>query len=125
MLVGSFLVAVSLIMLGWTKEIVGYFVAEGEFRRSCTVALAVVSIYAVDFAINAVQACCRSLIVDTLPISKQQTGSAWGKVFPKIERMKLTFHSKPNGCHWPLDGIHYWHNGSREGFRAFTGRHSV
>ena len=24
-----------------------------------------------------VQACCRSLIVDTLPIPKQQSGSAW------------------------------------------------
>ncbi len=78
MLVGSVLVAASLMMLGWAKEIVSYFVAEGEFRKSCTVALAVVSIYAVDFAINAVQACCRSLIVDTLPIPKQQTGSAWG-----------------------------------------------
>lgn len=26
-----------------------------------------------------VQACCRALIVDTLPIPKQQTGSSWGK----------------------------------------------
>ncbi len=77
--------AASLIMLGWAKEIVGYFVAEGEFRKSCTVALAVVSIYAVDFAINAVQACCRSLIVDTLPIPKQQTGSAWGKISLMLE----------------------------------------
>lgn len=77
MLIGSVLVAGCLITLGWAKEIVGHFVEEGEFRRSCTVALAVVAIYAVDFAINAVQACCRSLIVDTLPIPKQQTGSAW------------------------------------------------
>jgi solute carrier family 45, member 1/2/4 len=72
-------------MLGWAKEIVGHFVEEGEFRRSCTVALAVVSIYAVDFAINAVQACCRSLIVDTLPIPKQQTGSAWGELAPTLK----------------------------------------
>lgn len=34
-------------------------------------------IYVVDFAINAVQACCRALIVDTLPVSRQQIGSAW------------------------------------------------
>lgn len=27
------------------------------------------------------QACCRSLIVDTLPISQQQLGSAWGEFF--------------------------------------------
>ena len=64
-----------------------------------TLALAIISIYAVDFAINAgnppptkscylvakilildvVQSSCRSLIVDTLPASKQQLGSAWGK----------------------------------------------
>lgn len=40
-------------------------------------ALAVFCIYAVDFAINGVQATCRSLIVDTLPESQQQLGSAW------------------------------------------------
>ena len=68
--------------------------------KSCTIALAVLSIYAVDFAINAgwysahakekkiallmqniVQSSCRSLIVDTLPIAKQQLGSAWGTRF--------------------------------------------
>jgi hypothetical protein len=64
--------------------------------KNVTIALAVLSIYAVDFAINvgmylifllgllalsltvAVQACCRSLVVDTLPIPLQQAGSAWG-----------------------------------------------
>ncbi|TVY85463.1 General alpha-glucoside permease [Lachnellula suecica] len=77
MVMGSFVVAACLLVLGWTKEIVGYFVEEGEFRKSVTIIVAVLSIYAVDFAINAVQACCRALIVDTLPIPKQQTGSAW------------------------------------------------
>lgn len=77
MVLGSFLVAASLLVLGWTKELVGHFVEEGEFRKSCTIFVAVLAIYAVDFAINAVQACCRSLIVDTLPIPKQQAGSAW------------------------------------------------
>lgn len=38
---------------------------------------AVLSIYALDFAINAVQACTRSIIVDVLPTEAQQTGSAW------------------------------------------------
>lgn len=77
MVVGSVIVAACLLVLGWAKEIVGHFIAEGEFRRTCTIAVAVLSIYAVDFAINAVQASCRSLVVDTLPISKQQAGSAW------------------------------------------------
>jgi solute carrier family 45 protein 1/2/4 len=53
MVIGSVIVAASLMILGWTKEVVGHFVQEGEFRKTCTIAVAVLSIYAVDFAINA------------------------------------------------------------------------
>ncbi|PBP22382.1 dynactin subunit [Diplocarpon rosae] len=53
MVVGSFVVGACLMALGWAKEIVACFVEEGEFRKTCTVALAVLSIYAIDFAINA------------------------------------------------------------------------
>jgi solute carrier family 45 protein 1/2/4 len=53
------------------------FVTDESLAKTCTITLAVFSIYAVDFAINAVQSCSRSLIVDTLPIPKQQLGSAW------------------------------------------------
>ncbi|PYH92723.1 MFS general substrate transporter [Aspergillus ellipticus CBS 707.79] len=77
MIVGSFLVAMCLLVLGWTTELVDMFVKDAEKAKNATIALAVLSIYAVDFAINVVQACCRSLIVDTLPIPLQQTGSAW------------------------------------------------
>ncbi|KZF25981.1 MFS general substrate transporter [Xylona heveae TC161] len=77
MVVGALIVAVTLLVLGWTSEVVGLFISDPELRRPMTIALAVLSIYVVDFAINAVQASCRSLIVDTLPISKQQMGSAW------------------------------------------------
>jgi solute carrier family 45 protein 1/2/4 len=52
MVLGSIVVAACLLTLGWTKEIVSAFVAEGEFRNTCTVTLAVLAIYAVDFAIN-------------------------------------------------------------------------
>lgn len=52
-MLGSFVVAACLLVLGWTKEIVEYFIEEGEFSKACTVALAVSSIYAVDFSINA------------------------------------------------------------------------
>ena len=74
---GALVVGLCLLILGWTAEIVGLFVSEPGLAKSCTIGLAVLSIYAVDFAINAVQSSCRSLIVDTLPISKQQLGSAW------------------------------------------------
>ena len=53
MVAGSLVVAACLLLLGWTKEIVSYFVEEGDFRKSCTVAVAVLSIYGVDFSINA------------------------------------------------------------------------
>jgi hypothetical protein len=53
MVVGSFVVAACLIVLGWAKELTAYFVEEGEFRQTCTIAVAVLAIYAVDFAINA------------------------------------------------------------------------
>lgn len=45
--------------------------------NTTTIVMAVLMIYIIDFAINAVQACCRALIVDTLPVSQQQHGSAW------------------------------------------------
>lgn len=74
---GTIVVSACLLVLGWTREIVGMFVTDKEMKKSATISLAVLSIYAVDFAINAVQASCRSLIVDTLPIPKQQLGSSW------------------------------------------------
>ncbi|MCJ1481002.1 hypothetical protein MMC06_001158, partial [Schaereria dolodes] len=77
MIGGSMIVAVCLLILGWTSELIGHFTLEAETRRLWTIALAVSSIYVLDFAINAVQSSCRSLIVDTLPIAKQQLGSAW------------------------------------------------
>lgn len=77
MIAGSLVVGVCLLVLGWTSEIVGIFVKDANKVKDVTVAVAVLSIYAVDFAINVVQASCRSLIVDTLPIHLQQAGSAW------------------------------------------------
>ncbi|TVY90676.1 General alpha-glucoside permease [Lachnellula willkommii] len=53
MVLGSVLVAACLLVLGWTKELVGHFVEEGDFRKTVTITVAVLSIYAVDFAINA------------------------------------------------------------------------
>lgn len=60
----------------------------GEYRlisrekKSVVIIVAVLTIYVLDFAINVVQWSSRSLIVDSLPTSKQQLGSAWGECFP-------------------------------------------
>ncbi|KAF2668981.1 MFS general substrate transporter [Microthyrium microscopicum] len=79
MVVGTIVVAACLLLLGWTAEVVAHLMpsASVNIRREATIALAVVAIYGVDFAVNAVQACSRSLIVDSLPSNKQQSGSAW------------------------------------------------
>jgi solute carrier family 45, member 1/2/4 len=50
---GSIIVAFSLLTLGFTKEIVGIFIPDEEKSRTLVIVLAVLSIYAVDFAINA------------------------------------------------------------------------
>ena len=74
---GVVVVAACLLVLRWTRELVGVLRLDDDAARSATIAVAVLGIYAVDFAINAVQGSCRSLIVDTLPIPKQQLGSSW------------------------------------------------
>jgi len=77
MIVGSIVTGIGLLLLGWTSEAVGIFLPEGQAKKDVTLLVAILCIYVLDFSINAVQACCRSLIVDTLPISQQQSGSAW------------------------------------------------
>ncbi|KAK0730506.1 major facilitator superfamily domain-containing protein [Lasiosphaeris hirsuta] len=74
---GSVVVACSLLALGFTKEIVASFVTDKQSANTATIIVAVFSLYATDFAINGVMSCARSLVVDTLPIQKQQTGAAW------------------------------------------------
>ncbi|KAF1813377.1 MFS general substrate transporter [Eremomyces bilateralis CBS 781.70] len=77
MIGGTVIVIFSLILLGWTRQIMSVVVFDSAMEKDVTIAAAVLAIYGIDFAINAVQASSRSLIVDTLPASKQQMGSAW------------------------------------------------
>lgn len=77
MVIGAIIVTACLLILGFTREIVGLFVHDDKAARMPTIVVAVLSIYALDFAINAVQSCAKSLVVDTLPIEKQQAGAAW------------------------------------------------
>ncbi len=39
--------------------------------------IAVLSVFIIDFSVNALQAACRAIIVDTLPAAKQELGNAW------------------------------------------------
>ncbi len=71
------IVSGGLVTLGFTKEIISALIADPAVARTFTIVLAVAALYATDFAINAVMSCTRSLMVDTLPIHKQQSGAAW------------------------------------------------
>ncbi len=53
MIIGSLVVATCLLILGWTKEIVGIFIGDPDIVKTCSIAVAVLSIYALDFAVNA------------------------------------------------------------------------
>jgi solute carrier family 45 protein 1/2/4 len=46
-------------------------------RERLTIWLAVFSICFIDFSVNAVMACSRAILVDTLPKSEQELGNAW------------------------------------------------
>jgi len=68
----------AMLILGFTSSVASWFAAAGtSFHSVLTIWLAVLSIYIIDFSINAVQAADRALLVDTLPTSQQERGNAW------------------------------------------------
>jgi solute carrier family 45 protein 1/2/4 len=62
---GSIVVALSLLTLGFTKEIVASFVSDPQTARALTIMLAVLSLYSVDFSINAGESRKRRVLVAT------------------------------------------------------------
>lgn len=53
MIGGTAIVALCLLVLAWATDIVGLFVSDSGTKRHGTIVLAVLSIYGIDFAINA------------------------------------------------------------------------
>ncbi|KAK7206882.1 hypothetical protein BZA70DRAFT_266281 [Myxozyma melibiosi] len=77
MVIGSILVGASLMLMAWTREFVELFISTDPLAANVTIVVAVFSVFAADFSVNAVQACCRAIIVDSLPKSKQELANAW------------------------------------------------
>lgn len=75
MLVSSWIVGLSILMLGWSPSIVA--LCGFSSTRTASIILAILCIYSIDIAINILQASSRGLIVDTLAREDQQTGAAW------------------------------------------------
>jgi hypothetical protein len=78
MVIGSAFVGINLLLIGWTREVGSWFIDPDEDHyQTLVIWIAVVAMYLLDFSINAVQAACRAIIVDTLPAHKQEIGNAW------------------------------------------------
>ncbi|KAG0213930.1 hypothetical protein BGX28_003108 [Mortierella sp. GBA30] len=95
--VGAALMVLSMYMVAYARELayvlvghwdhsgsstLGFTEVEDEVAYSgalkgWTIAIAVFGFYFLDFSINAVQACCRFLIVDIPPTDQQEKGGAW------------------------------------------------
>ena len=59
MVAGSALVGINLLVIGWTREIGSWFLAvDSEHYQTLVIWIAVVSVYLLDFAINAGTSLC-------------------------------------------------------------------
>ncbi|KAF9185494.1 hypothetical protein BGZ51_006604 [Haplosporangium sp. Z 767] len=91
-LIGAALMIVSMYMVAYARELaqllVGDHAQQGEFDdaeraafasevKGWTIGFAVVGFYCLDFSINAVQASCRSLIMDIPRTNQQEVCNAW------------------------------------------------
>ena len=80
---GALATAFSFMCLAWTREIVHGFLGlfgsdpESSGVKSCSIVFAVIWVYALDFAINTVQAGIRAFIVDNAPLHQQEDANAW------------------------------------------------
>ncbi|KAG2033329.1 major facilitator superfamily domain-containing protein [Suillus americanus] len=76
--IGAALCCVATLLFGYTRPFAALFTTPGSSSHdSLSIWLAILSIYCIDFSINAVQALDRALLVDTLPPSDQPSGNAW------------------------------------------------
>ncbi|EOO04381.1 putative general alpha-glucoside permease protein [Phaeoacremonium minimum UCRPA7] len=82
MLGGAAATICSLMILAWTKEIVGGFLGlfgadlESNGVKVSIIVVAVIWVYILDFAINTVQAAIRAFIVDCAPAHQQESANA-------------------------------------------------
>ncbi|KAF9553769.1 MFS general substrate transporter [Agrocybe pediades] len=78
MLLGTVICMTAMLLLGFTRQVASVFTGwKTHANDILTIWLAVLSIYLIDFSINAVQAVDRALLVDTLPPTEQAAGNAW------------------------------------------------
>jgi solute carrier family 45, member 1/2/4 len=77
---GGLATIASLMILSWSKEIMGLFSnpdIDPEELKHKTIPLAVAFVYILDFSISAIQASARAFLVDNIPTHQQQRANAW------------------------------------------------
>ena len=80
---GAAATIVSLLILAWTREIVGgtlsiFGVArDSQGTKTMSIVLAVLMVYVLDFSINVIQAGVRAFVVDNAPSHQQDAANAW------------------------------------------------
>ncbi|KAG0083237.1 hypothetical protein BGZ92_010943, partial [Podila epicladia] len=85
-LIGALLTILSMCMVAYAKELAHWIVVRildsqaddfDNIVKDWTIVFAIIGFYSLDFSINAVQASCRSLIMDIPPTDQQETCNAW------------------------------------------------
>ncbi|GAA5882172.1 hypothetical protein JCM16303_002262 [Sporobolomyces ruberrimus] len=75
---GVLISSLSVMLLGWAKEVAGWFAEDGgDVHRRIAIGFAILAVYLVDFSVNVVQAMDRSLLVDVVPPADQASANAW------------------------------------------------
>jgi solute carrier family 45 protein 1/2/4 len=69
--------APSILLLGFARPLAVLLTQVEESQRKLTLFLAVVSIFVIDFSVNAVTALDRALILDLVPANRQEIANAW------------------------------------------------
>jgi len=78
MMAGTCISILAMLLLGYTRGFAAIFTGWNTPSNDwLTMVLAVLSIFLIDFSINAVMAVDRALLVDTLPPDVQASGHAW------------------------------------------------
>lgn len=83
MIGGAIATITSLMVLAWTREIVGGILSlfgvsrESEGAKTTAIVLAILMVYVLDFSINVIQAGIRAFVVDNAPTHQQDSANAW------------------------------------------------
>jgi solute carrier family 45, member 1/2/4 len=70
MMIGSIIVILCLVIQGWTKEIVRIFIGDPNMVKTCSIAVAILNMYALYFAINSGELGYEMLKCCTIPLSE-------------------------------------------------------